>query len=112
MDTQAFSYTQELMRIALEPDDARTSIERFLTTLRQQFVFDNVAVYLQDEKTNALEIVYARAVGRAKNAEADAAWGEMFAGQVLAKGSMLTQEPDATASKDDRVQQAYMLGIP
>ena len=112
MDTQEFSYIHELMRTALDASDPRASIENFLSVLRQQFVFDNVAVYIQDEKTNALEIVYARAVGRAKAAEADAAWGETFAGQVMAKGILLLQDPASDISKDDRLRQAYLLGIP
>jgi signal transduction histidine kinase len=112
MDTQEFSYIHEPMRTALDASDPRASIENFLSVLRQQFVFDNVAVYIQDEKTNALEIVYARAVGRAKAAEADAAWGETFAGQVMAKGILLLQDPASDISKDDRLRQAYLLGIP
>ena len=90
----------------------RKTAEEFLAVLRQQFVFDNVAVYLQDEATGALEIVYARAVGRAKNAEADADWGETFAGQVLANGELLLQDPESGASPEDRLSQAYLLGIP
>ena len=112
MDTQEFSYIHELLRTALDASDPRASIENFLSILRQQFVFDNVAVYIQDEKTSALEIVYARAVGRAKTAEADAAWGETFAGQVMAKGKLLLQDPASDISKDDRLRQAYLLGIP
>jgi len=112
MDTQEFSYIHELMRTALDASDPRASIENFLAILRQQFVFDNVAVYIHDEQTNALEIVYARAVGRAKTAEADAAWGETFAGQVMAKGTLLLQDPASDISKDDRLRQAYLLGIP
>jgi signal transduction histidine kinase len=112
MDAQAFSYLQELVNIASESDNTRQSAEKFLSKLREQFVFDNVAVYLQDEKTNTLEIVYARALGRAKSAEADAAWGETFAGQVLAKGKLLLLDPEANASLDDRLAQAYLLGIP
>ena len=112
MSTHAFSYIQELMKTVLEVDDPRASIEKFLATLRQEFVFDNVAIYLQDEKSNSLEIVYARALGRAKHAEADAAWGETFAGQVLAKGIVLVQDPDTDALKDDRLRQAYLLGVP
>jgi signal transduction histidine kinase len=112
MDTQGFLYIHELMRTALDTNDPRASIETFLSTLRQQFVFDNVAVYLHDEQTKALEIVYARAVGRAKSAEADAAWGETFAGQVVAKGKVLLQDPETDISKDDRLRQAYLLGIP
>jgi signal transduction histidine kinase len=112
MDTQAFSYIYELMKTALEAGDPRAGIENFLATLRPQFVFDNVAVYLQDERINALEIVYARALGRAKTAEADAAWGETFAGKVMGNGKILLQDPASDVSKDDRLQQAYLLGIP
>ncbi|HEU0297322.1 MAG TPA: ATP-binding protein [Anaerolineales bacterium] len=112
MDTQAFSYIHELMKTALEAGDPRAAIENFLSTLRPQFVFDNVAVYLYDERINALEIAYARALGRAKTAEADAAWGETFAGKVMGKGKVLLQDPASDVSKDDRLQQAYLLGIP
>lgn len=112
MDKQAFSYFQELLNIVIEAGDMRKTAEEFLAALRQQFVFDNVAVYLQDEVTGGLEIVYARAVGRAKNAEADADWGETFAGQVLANGELLLQYPESGASPEDRLSQAYLLGIP
>jgi signal transduction histidine kinase len=112
MDAQAFSYFHELMTIAIEAGDTRKTAEKFLTTLRRLFVFDNVAVYLQEEGTGTLEIVYARAVGRAKNAEADADWGETFASQVLAHGKLLLKDPDVTSSSDDRLSQAYLLGIP
>src|SRR5512145_1571708 len=112
MDAQALSYFHELMQIAIEVGDTRQTAEKFLVTLRQQFVFDNVAVYLQDETTGTLEIVYARAVGRAKHAEADADWGETFASQVLARGKLLLRDPEPGASPDDRLSQAYLLGIP
>ena len=112
MDAQAFSYFYELMNIVTKTGDTRKTVEKFLSKLRQQFVFDNVAVYLQDEKTNTLEIVYARAVGRAKYAEADATWGETFASQVLARDSLSVKEPEADAAPGDRLDQAYLLGIP
>ena len=92
--------------------DTRMVVENFLTVLRREFVFDNVAAYLQDEETGTLEIVYARAVGRAKNAEADAAWGDDIANQVLAKRQLLIQEPENKSTSDDRVRQAYLLGLP
>ena len=112
MDKQAFSYFHDLLNIVIEAGDMRKTAEEFLAVLRQQFVFDNVAVYLQDEITGGLEIVYARAVGRAKNAEADADWGETFAGQVLANGELLLQYPEPGALPEDRLSQAYLLGIP
>lgn len=112
MDTQAFSYVNELMKVLNERGDIRTIVEKFLAILRREFVFDNVAAYLQDAETGTLEIVYARAVGRAKNAEADAAWGETIAAQVLAKMQLLIQEPESFSSTDDRIHQAYLLGLP
>ena len=112
MDTQTFSYVYELIKVATGAGETRMDIENFFTQLREQFVFDNVAVYIQDEVTGTLEIAHARAVGRAKNAEADAAWGETFAGNVFAKGKLLIQEPETGIALDDRLRQAYLLGIP
>jgi signal transduction histidine kinase len=112
MDYKTLEYLQELMLITAFADNSRPLIERFLQTLREQFVFDNVAVYVYDESTQSLDVVYARAVGRAKTAEADAAWGETFAGQVLKSGKLLLQDPKSDAPLDDRLSQAYLLGLP
>jgi len=112
MDSQTLSYLQELMLIASRSDDSRNNIEKFIIALRKEFVFDNVAVYLQDKATQNLEIVYARAIGRSKTAEADAAWGEDFAGQVVKKGQLLLRDPKPDVSPDDRLHQAYLLGLP
>ena len=92
--------------------NSRDAIEKFLVKVREQFVFDNVAVYIQDNVTQSLEVVYARAVGRAKYAEADANWGETFASQVIANGKLLMQDPKPEAPPDDRLHQAYLLGLP
>ena len=112
MDSHTLSYLQELTQLAARSDDSRNNIEKFIVALRKEFVFDNVAVYLQDKSTQMLEIAYARAVGRSKNAEADAAWGEDFAGQVLKKGQLLLRDPKPDISPDDRLHQAYLLGLP
>ena len=112
MDYPTLEYLRELMQIAVQTGDSRDTIEKFLARLREQFVFDNVAVYIQDDLTETLEVVYARAVGRSKSAEADAAWGESFAGQVLVKGTLLLQDPGSDIPTDDRLHQAYMLGLP
>ncbi len=112
MDKPTLDYLHELIQIAAQAGNSRGTIEKFLSALRRHFVFDNVAVYLQDEHTASLEIVYARAVGRARNAEADAAWGEMFASQVFAKDQVMTQDPQPNAPIQDRLRQAYLLGLP
>ena len=93
-------------------DTSRNAIEKFMVALRKEFVFDNVAVYLQDEEAQNLEIAFARAIGRSRNAEADAAWGEDFAGQVVKKGQLLLRDPSPSISSDDRLHQAYLLGLP
>lgn len=112
MDSHTLSYLQELMQIATSPDNSRNNIEKFIVALRKEFVFDNVAVYLQDETTQNLEIMYARAIGRSKTAEADAAWGEDFAGKVVKRGQLLRRDPKPDVSPDDRLHQAYLLGLP
>ena len=112
MDNQTLAYLQELMQVTAYAGNSRDAIEKFLVKVREQFVFDNVAVYIQDNVTQSLEVVYARAVGRAKYAEADANWGETFASQVIANGKLLMQDPKPEAPPDDRLHQAYLLGLP
>src|SRR5215208_6390712 len=112
MDSPTLIYLQELMRIASQVGNSRATLEQFVNTLRKEFVFDNVAIYLQDEINKTLEVKYARAIGRAKNAEADAAWGETFASQVVKKGNILLQDPQEEVAPGDRLHQAYMLGLP
>jgi signal transduction histidine kinase len=112
MDNNTLSYVQELMQIATHLDTSRTALKKFMVALRKEFVFDNVAVYLQDEEAHHLEIAFASAMGRSRNAEADAAWGEDFAGQVIKKGQLLSRDPSPSISPDDRLHQAYLLGLP
>ena len=100
------------MQIASQAGSSRNTLEQFVTALRKEFVFDNVAVYLSDESGKMLDVTYARAVGRARNAEADAAWGEGFASQVVKRGSVLLQDPLSDVPPDDRLHQAYLLGLP
>ena len=111
MDEVTLAFVQELMQIASKAGQLRNALEDFLTVLRREFVFDNVAVYLQDDG-GTLDVAYARAVGRAKHAEADAAWGETFAFQVVRKENLLVQDPRPDIPSDDRLHQAYLLGLP
>ena len=100
------------MQVAAHLDTSRNAIEKLMVALRKEFVFDNVAVYLQDGETQNLEIAFARAMGRSRDAEADAAWGEDFAGQVVKKGQLLLRDPKPGTPSDDRLHQAYLLGLP
>ena len=83
------------------------------SALRKEFVFDNVAVYLQDESNANLEVTYTRAPSGARRMPKQMPPGaRYFAGQVVKKGNLLVQDPKPDVSQDDRLHQAYLLGLP
>ena len=97
--------------VETEPD-WKVALDSLLGNLRGQFVFDNVSAYVQDRPSRSLDVVYARAVGRGKNAEADATWGGSIAGEVLLRGGPLLKEPGDALPGSDRLLQAHVLGVP
>ncbi|HBG74444.1 MAG: hypothetical protein A2X25_14085 [Chloroflexi bacterium GWB2_49_20] len=92
-------------------DDWKSTIDSLVRSLRKIFVFDNLVVYLSEKAENPLEAVYARSLGRGRNAEADAAWGENITNQVLATGKIVQLNPKDTV-ENDRVLSPYLLGLP
>jgi signal transduction histidine kinase len=110
LDHRTLAYIQTLVQAAGMNNDWKVALDKLLVALRAEFVFDNIAVYMVDPTTLNLEIAHARAVGRGKAAEADAAWGESLANQVLARESVIVQDPVEGAN--DRLSQAYLLGLP
>ena len=110
LDQKTLAYFQTLVQAASMSDEWKVALDKLLIALRAEFVFDNVAVYVVDPTALSLEIVHARAVGRGKAAEADAAWGENLANLVLARESVIVQDP--AKGTDDRLSQAYLLGLP
>ena len=110
LDPRTLAYVQTLVQAASMKDDWKIALDNLLVALRAEFVFDNVAIYMVDPSTSGLEITHARAVGRGKAAEADAAWGEDLANQVLSKERVVTQDP--IENSRDRISQAYLLGLP
>jgi signal transduction histidine kinase len=110
LDPRTLAYVQTLVQAASMNDDWRIALDKLLVALRAEFVFDNAAIYMVDQGTSNLEIAHARAVGRGKAAEADAAWGESLANQVLAKECVIVQNPHENTN--DRISQAYLLGLP
>jgi signal transduction histidine kinase len=110
LDPRTLAYIQNLIQAASMTDDWKGGLDKLLIALRNEFVFDNVVIYVLDPATLSLEVAYARAVGRGKAAEADAAWGENLANLVLARESMIVQDPVVGAT--ERLSQAYLLGLP
>lgn len=110
LDPRTLAYVQTLVQAASTDSDWKAALDKLLVALRAEFVFDNAAIYKVDETTSNLEILHARAVGRGKAAEADAAWGENLANQVMAKECVIVQAPHENVN--DRLAQAYLLGLP
>ena len=96
---------------SIAQDNWKTAIDDLVQSLRMIFVFDNLVVYLSEKAENPPEAVYAKSLGRGRQAEADAAWGENITNQVLSTGKIVQSNPQITAD-DDRVLSPFVLGLP
>lgn len=113
MDTNTLNTLYALFQKSARGVDWKASIEALANELRPHFVFDNMAVYLVDTKTKTTEVAYARALGRGKTAEADAAWGDRIAADVIARGEAIIQIPRIKAdAQTDRLRLSHLLGLP
>ena len=110
LDPKTLVFIQMLVQAASMNADWKVALDKLLIALRAGFVFDNVAIYVVDPATLSLEVLHARAVGRGKAAEADAAWGENLANLVLTRESLIVQNP--AKGINDRLSQAYLMGFP
>ncbi len=110
LDPRTLAYLQTLAQATNMDNDWKTALDKLLFALRNEFVYDNVAIYVTKGSDQFMEVAYARAIGRGKNAEADAAWGEGIASQVIARESIVLQDP--TPGAKDRLAQTYLLGLP
>jgi signal transduction histidine kinase len=111
MKTESFEYLA-IAEIVTQTNDLKSALDNLMKAMRTGFVFDNLALYRAEPDSSLSEVIYARAVGRGKKAEADAAWGEKVAGQVMSAGKMVLQQPEAIDAKADRLSQVCLLGLP
>ncbi len=113
MDAETLSLLHDIFQDVQQKQDWKTALDTLFVSLRGSFVFDNVAIYLEDENTKNVEGIYARAVGRGKTAEADAAWGEGIGQEIIAKNAMVIKEPSRKfTGTTDRLDLAFFLGFP
>ena len=96
---------------SITQEDWKVAIDDLVQSLRKIFVFDNLVVFLSEKAENPPEAVYAKSLGRGRQAEADAAWGETITNQVLATGKIVQSNPQITV-EDDRVLSPFILGLP
>jgi signal transduction histidine kinase len=112
MELQTLSSLHDIFQEVQRQPDWRAALDTLFVSLRVSFIFDNVAIYLEDPRTKGLDVVYARAVGRGKTAEADAVWGEGLANEVITKGTMVLKEPIQGSGTIGRLALAHLLAFP
>lgn len=93
--------------------DWKQALDSVMAVVRSVFLFDNLALYILENGSSELtEIAYARAVGRGQSAGADAAWGAEIASQVISQMGMVVQMPDTPPSRENRITEPFLLGLP
>ncbi len=104
-------YLYTIGNIITQATEWKPALDEISQLVHSIIIFDNLAVYLSDLKNNSVDVMYARAMGRGRKAEADVSWGETLANQIIACNQTILREPSPDPNQD-RLQQAYMLGIP
>lgn len=97
--------------IAQNATEWKPALDEIVQIVRNFFIFDNLAVYLANSEISNLDVMYARAVGRGRSAEADIAWGEVMANKVTEKREIILEEP-VQDPQVNRLERPYLLGIP
>lgn len=118
MSVQKFSSAEvgldhlyEISRIVTQTSEWKPALNEIASLVRTIFIFDNLVVYLADPARHDLDVMYARAMGRGRSAEADIAWGEIIANQIMDDPKVVVQEPENDPSIS-RLERPYILGIP
>jgi signal transduction histidine kinase len=112
MDIETLSQLHFIFQEMQKKPDLKSALDTLFLSMRSSFVFDNVAIYLEDPQDKSLDVIYARAMGRGKTAEADASWGEAIAAEVIKTNRLIMREPGQPIQGMDRISQTYLLGIP
>jgi signal transduction histidine kinase len=111
IDASTLATLQSLRMATRRGGDWKAAFDRLLALIREEFVFDNTALYLLDPGTRSLDVAHARAAGRGRTAEADVSWGESIAGKVVAGREPILEEP-APGPYADRLRAPYLIGLP
>lgn len=98
-------------KITTESEDIHSAMDALVPVIRPYFIFDNVVIFLVDQRTLNLEVVYAKATGRGRSAEADVAWGEIIGSQVVESKQIILQE-SVDSPETDRLRRPLSLGLP
>lgn len=101
-----------IARIVAETFDTEAGLDAVFRLARTIFIFDTVALYLQEEEEGDLEAIYARALGRGRSREDELTWGEASAREAFRSGQTVLRQEDAGPAVEDRDRKRDYLGLP
>ncbi len=101
-----------IARIVAETFDTESGLDAVFRLAHTIFIFDVVALYLQNEETSDLEPTYARALGRGRTREADLTWGEPAAIEAFRTGQTILRQEDVGPAVEGRERRRDYLGLP
>jgi len=88
-----------------------SALDEIIQLARPVFIFDNMVLYMQ-RSPDAVEPAYARAIGRGRFYEAELAWGEATACEVLKTNRVVKRLEEAGNAITDRTRYRHLLGLP
>ena len=101
-----------IARIVAETFDTDAGLDAIFRLARTIFIFDTVALYLENDESHELEPSYARALGRGRSREAELAWGEPAALEAFRAGQTVLRQEDAGPVIKGRERRRDFLGVP
>lgn len=101
-----------IARIVAETFDTEAGLDAIFRLARTIFIFDTVALYLQNEETGEVEPSYARALGRGRSREAELTWGEPAAKEAFRTEQTVLRQEDAGPAVEGRERRRDYLGLP
>ena len=101
-----------IARIVAETFETEAGLDAIFRLARTIFIFDTVALYLENEETGEVEPSYARALGRGRSREAELTWGEPAAKEAFRTGQTVLRQEDAGPTVDGRDRRRDYLGLP
>jgi signal transduction histidine kinase len=101
-----------IARIVAETFDTEAGLDAIFRLARTIFIFDTVALCLQNEETGEVEPSYARALGRGRSREAELTWGEPAAKEAFRTEQTVLRQEDAGPTVEGRERRRDYLGLP
>jgi signal transduction histidine kinase len=102
----------QLNSIAAGKKDWKSLLDDLLVYSRKYFIVDNLAIYLSHfDKSQRMDVVYAKSFGRGKSSGADVSWGVQVSNRVISENSVVIDRPQPKPG-DERLSNPYILGIP